>query len=72
MKVDRCQKRRSPRGGGLTAQDEVQENGPKSSDDPREVQGIQTKRNRDQKPPTWSEPPESVAMRLLERLWGRS
>ena len=29
-------------------------------------------RNADQRPPQWDEPSESDAMRLLERLWGRS
>ena len=46
---------------------------PKPSNGRPEFQGnIGNARNRGQKSPTWHEPPESAAMRLLERLWGRT
>ena len=41
------------------------------SADPRSVQGIRTKRHADQRAPYWEDPPESDALTLLERLWGR-
>jgi hypothetical protein len=36
----------------------------------REVQGIATDRNRCQRAPTYPDPPEAAAFRILEAHWG--
>jgi hypothetical protein len=42
-----------------------------SRTDSRELQGMATKRHADQRAPRWDDPPESDAVRLLDRLWGQ-
>ena len=64
-------KNKAPRSGGAL-QSGHQGISQDRSDDPRENQGISTKRNGDQRAPPWDELPGERALRLLAALWGKS
>jgi hypothetical protein len=65
MSAPRCGNAPVARGVGVAAQHE--NFGSKIATDPREIQGIRTRRNRDQRAPAWPAPRGSVAAGDLGR-----